>query len=40
MIPNSSQYSDVEADLVAKVVETADAVLGIFEIVVLDEPKA
>jgi hypothetical protein len=29
-----------EADLVAKVVEAADTVLGIFEVVVLDEPKA
>ena len=51
MIPDDGQHGEVdategataypsEADLVAKVVEAADTVLGVFEVVVLDEPKA
>jgi len=51
MIPGDGQYDQVEAtegataypseaDLVAKIVEAADAVLGVFEVVILDEPKA
>lgn len=51
MIPGDGQYGEVdategataypsEADLVAKVVEAADAVLSVFEVVILDEPKA
>jgi hypothetical protein len=51
MIPSDGQYgtSNVceatetypsEADLVAKVVEAADAVLGVFEVVVLDETES